>query len=343
MLRKVIYLLAACTVAASLYLALSFERGAGSFAGRDITCVIDLEEFDLKRDGLVTGYNYTLLKRFADDIGASTSIHSGSPDVSWADSLASGIVDIVVLPMGEISPNDSIALSIPVDSLTVWAVSTASVKGLQEIDSWLDSYHASEECATLHDLYMETHDPMRMKSSDHLSPYDDIIRAGADSLGWDWRLLAALIYQESKFRINAESGRGARGLMQMMPRTAEHYEVENILDPHESIAAGVEFMIRLQKIFKPLSRNPKENRKIAIAAYNAGEGRIGGYVRKAQEQMGRKKVSWDEVEQQMDSLDNFNSTETLDYIRKIGLYYSAFKKICPREPIESAPTGQDPL
>src|SRR5690606_40135942 len=49
-------------------------------------------------------------------------------------------------------------------------------------------------------------------NGEHISPYDDLIRAEAGRLGWDWRLLASLVFQESKFEPRAESWAGAKGL-----------------------------------------------------------------------------------------------------------------------------------
>ena len=53
-----------------------------------------------------------------------------------------------------------------------------------------------------------------------ISPYDSLFKAYADTVGWDWKMLAAVAYVESKFDTAAVSGVGARGLMQMMPQTA---------------------------------------------------------------------------------------------------------------------------
>ena len=56
-----------------------------------------------------------------------------------------------------------------------------------------------------------------------LSRYDELIQTNAKKMGWDWRLLAAVVYQESKFIPDGESWAGARGLMQLMPATAKRF------------------------------------------------------------------------------------------------------------------------
>ena len=53
-----------------------------------------------------------------------------------------------------------------------------------------------------------------------ISEYDEIIKKGVRRLGWDWRMMAAIVWNESRFNIHAVSSQGARGLMQFMPRTA---------------------------------------------------------------------------------------------------------------------------
>ena len=69
-------------------------------------------------------------------------------------------------------------------------------------------------------------------TSDRVSPYDELIKKYAKELGWDWRMLAAVVYQESKFSINSVSHRGAVGLMQVMPQTGLYYGVEDLTDKH---------------------------------------------------------------------------------------------------------------
>ena len=59
----------------------------------------------------------------------------------------------------------------------------------------------------------------------HLSPFDDMIKVAAKKIGWDWRLLASLIYQESRFKLDLESEKGAFGLMQLMPVVMERYNI----------------------------------------------------------------------------------------------------------------------
>jgi soluble lytic murein transglycosylase-like protein len=86
----------------------------------------------------------------------------------------------------------------------------------------------------------------------------------------DASLVKAVIYTESYFNPNATSNKGASGLMQLMPATAEKYGVDDIYNPRQNIIAGIKYLKYLLKLY------PK-NLKHAIAAYNAGENAVDKY------------------------------------------------------------------
>ena len=106
-----------------------------------------------------------------------------------------------------------------------------------------------------------------------ISPYDKLVRKYANRYGFDWRLVTAQMYQESKFNPKAKSHVGARGLMQLMPRTAKSMGVKNISDPASSIQGGVKYLDWLRDRFDadlPIS----ERIWFTLAAYNAGVGHV---------------------------------------------------------------------
>lgn len=86
----------------------------------------------------------------------------------------------------------------------------------------------------------------------------------------DESLIKAVIYAESYFNPNATSRKGASGLMQLMPATAEKYGVNDLYNPRQNIIAGIKHLKYL------LSRYPYKL-KLAIAAYNAGENAVDKY------------------------------------------------------------------
>jgi len=85
----------------------------------------------------------------------------------------------------------------------------------------------------------------------------------------DSALIKAVIRQESAFKIDAKSRKGAMGLMQLMPDTAKQYKVSDILDPKQNIYAGTAHLRYLMRRYNDLP--------LALAAYNAGEGAVRRY------------------------------------------------------------------
>jgi membrane-bound lytic murein transglycosylase F len=108
-----------------------------------------------------------------------------------------------------------------------------------------------------------------------ISPYDDLIRKYARKYGLDWRMVAAQMYQESGFDPKAKSWAGARGLMQIMPRTARELGVDpkDLYDPETNIAAGTLYMHRMIKLKSP-AMGARERHRFALASYNAGYGHV---------------------------------------------------------------------
>lgn len=100
--------------------------------------------------------------------------------------------------------------------------------------------------------------------------YAPTIEAMAAKYQLDPKLLHAMIYAESAYNPTAVSSAGAVGMMQLMPATAKRYGVTNRRDPLQNIEGGARYMKDLLKMFNA-------NIKLAVAAYNAGEGAVKKY------------------------------------------------------------------
>ena len=100
--------------------------------------------------------------------------------------------------------------------------------------------------------------------------FDQMIRQAAQQHGVSEGLIKAVMHTESGFNINARSPVGAQGLMQLMPATARRFNVSNAYDPQQNIFGGARYLSWLLKRFNGDTR-------LAIAAYNAGEGNIDKY------------------------------------------------------------------
>lgn len=125
-----------------------------------------------------------------------------------------------------------------------------------------------------------------------LSHYDDFFREAADSIELDWMLIAAIAYTESRFDSTAVSTVGARGVMQMMPRTLQGLEVPDSLyaDNRHNIMASARYLKSLFYMFRRV-KNYDERINFVLASYNAGYGHIMDAMRLARKH-GHDRHKW---------------------------------------------------
>lgn len=94
-----------------------------------------------------------------------------------------------------------------------------------------------------------------------------LVDQAADQFAVDRALVQAVMHAESAFKVHAVSAKGAVGLMQLMPETAQRYGVHDLFDPEQNIMAGVRYLRDLLDTFH-------HNDRLALAAYNAGENSV---------------------------------------------------------------------
>ena len=123
--------------------------------------------------------------------------------------------------------------------------------------------------------------------------YDSYIVDSSRRYGIDPLLIYSQMHQESSFKLNALSNKGASGLMQLMPATARRLGVTNIYDPKQNIEGGVKYMRMLLDMFG-------QDVNLALAGYNAGEGAVIKYGR---------------------NIPPYN--ETREYVRRISARYAS--------------------
>jgi membrane-bound lytic murein transglycosylase F len=117
----------------------------------------------------------------------------------------------------------------------------------------------------------------------------------AQNSGLDWRLLAAVGYQESKWQPKAVSENGAQGIMMLTADTASAMGVKNRFDPQQSIAGGAKYLAQVIQMVP--ERIPEPDRTwLALASYNVGYGHLED-ARVLAQMQGRNPDSWDDVRQ----------------------------------------------
>jgi membrane-bound lytic murein transglycosylase F len=227
------------------------------------------------------------LKNLSDEIGENINIIEANEEVEHLISLvASGEIDYTVSDENVAQVNQKYYQNIDVETPLsfhqnlAWAVRKNSGKLLTEINKWLVHFKKTREYKLIYAKYFQNNRSAQIVESDYyalasgrISAYDDYIKAYSEELGWDWRLIASLIYQESRFKPNVKSWAGAFGLMQMMPATARRFGINQNSSYEQQIRAGIKFLTWLEEKLDFI-KDPDEKTKFALAAYNVGLGHI---------------------------------------------------------------------
>jgi len=106
-----------------------------------------------------------------------------------------------------------------------------------------------------------------------LSEHKNVFKKVALKYGMDWRFLAAISYQESLWNANAVSPTGVRGLMMLTRKTAKQLNIENRIDPLNSVLGGAEYYLKMHKKI-PARIAELDRTWFALAAYNIGFGHL---------------------------------------------------------------------
>jgi len=201
--------------------------------------------------------------------------------------VAAGVIDYTVADQNiayihkTYHPILDVATPLSLSQRIAWAVRPSSPDLLEAVNEWLGEIKRTPDYYTIYNKYFKNRKEYRRRfrsqyftmTGDKISQYDSLFRVHAREIGWDWRLLAAMVYQESQFDSQAESWAGAIGLMQMMPATAEQFGVTNLRDPHRSLDAGEAYLAYLQEEFADVA-DTVERIKFVLASFNVGENHV---------------------------------------------------------------------
>ena len=168
------------------------------------------------------------------------------------------------------------------DNITVaWGVSTQNSLLNEAINQWLALAKKDSKFNFLFNRYFNNRNSVSQHNSKYsvlkkggISPFDNLLKKESKRLGWDWRLLAAVVYIESQFNPESESPYGAYGLMQVLPETADLFHVQDYFTPDSNIYVGVRYLKYLDDLYQEQIKDPWERLKFTLASYNAGAGHV---------------------------------------------------------------------
>lgn len=249
-------------------------------------------------------------------------------------------------------PNIDVQTAISFPQSLAWGVPKGADSLLLSLNSWIKDFKSSLDYALIYNKYFKNRKSVLIRKSDYytissgkISPYDDLFRKYSDLIDWDWRLIASLAYQESRFDPTARSWAGAYGLMQLMPSVIQRFGVQDKSSPAHSVMGGVKLLRWLEKQLKTKGvKKEKELKKFMLASYNVGLGHVLD-ARRLAKKYGANPNKWDnnvdefilkksDPEYYNDEVVYYGyarGSETYNYVRQIFDRYEHYKNIIQEE------------
>lgn len=306
-------------------------------AGDTLSCTVLIQN-SIASKGHSLGYLYELFSHFDRDQMCKTVITPQKEEFASWEGLTSGNTDILVINAARDSVpeifQEEVVSGIPITQAEeVCVVDKSHYMIVQVFNSWFTYFKHTPQYNDLASRYFKNYRSRskygKLIGRTTLSPYDNTIKENSKLLDWDWRLLASLIYQESKFKAGVSSSRGAIGVMQIKEAVARTYGIDDIYNPYENIKAGTLHLNRLQKMYRKMGADSLNAMLITIAAYNCGEGRMADCMNLAKQE-GKNHLNWEDIKETIPlmreekyytseavKLGRFKGKETLKYVDAI--------------------------
>ncbi|MBR3030536.1 MAG: transglycosylase SLT domain-containing protein [Bacteroidales bacterium] len=310
------------------------EQDAPGMADRpddEVRCCIAITSSISSLSSRDVGFSYELLNYYADDNAKDISF-ARFRDTSVWDSLARGDIDLIVFDYDDDSTSvkehgEDVLLTVPLRGQICAAVGRDNAPLLNSFNFWLNTFKSSRTYSLMSQRFFRSYqvESIAGRNSGSLSPYDDIIKRYSNFSGLDWVLVSALAYQESRYYMGTQSGT-AHGLMQIKPSTASHYGVSDVYDPELNIKAGTLHLQYLMRLYRDEGMDSLNVIKFALAAYNAGEGRI-EQCRDHAAEAGYNRNDWDQVALSLSSHPTFVGEQTINYVDDILYRYQQYKEL----------------
>lgn len=279
--------------------------------------------------GKSLGTQYLICQQFADSLGVRLRVDVCRDSAELVQKLRSGDVDLVAWAKpGQIDADPE--KTDLVEALRLWNRPSRVDAARQEETALL----------TVKKVQRRIFSPMLDKNKGIISNYDGYFQQYSRDIRWDWRLMAAQCYQESTFDPKAVSFAGAKGLMQIMPGTADHLGVarDKLYDPETNIAAAAKLIKELQQAFSDI-RDQYERTNFVLASYNGGSHHIRDAMALARRD-GKNASHWAEVAPYVLKLATaqyyndpivkygyMRGSETVDYVEKIRSRHASYQGV----------------
>jgi membrane-bound lytic murein transglycosylase F len=295
-----------------------------------------------------TSYEERLNELRAEGVGIKVQLHEDMPTEELIRMISEREIGVtiadsnVALLNRRYYPDVRVAFPIEEQQSLGWAVKKGEVALRLKINEFLDKIKEDGTFAKIYEKYyanVEIFDYVDLKKyhqrlKTRFPKYEEAVKKAAKRHGFDWRLIVAMIYQESHFNPMAISFTGVRGMMQLTMETAKEMGIANRLDPEQSIVGGVKYLKRLYKRYND-AKEP-DRMLIALAGYNVGH----GHILDAQEIAKQRNLdpnSWSSLEEILPLLrypkyyrktknGYCRGTEAVRYVNRILTYYDILKR-----------------
>jgi len=284
--------------------------------------------------GTQLGVHIMLCQQLADTLGVRLRIELCRDTVELRERLEKGDADLAAYPM---KPCD--------ESSPGWLLDNRKEQLNEVLTQWYGAWRmkrvGDEEQRLLAEaghVRRHTYAVMENREAGIISRYDALFQKYARTVHWDWRLLAAQCYQESTFDPHALSFAGAKGLMQIMPQTADHLGVarHQLENPEHNLAAAVKYIAELDENFDDI-HDRRERQNFILAAYNGGWHHVRDAMALARRD-GKNDQVWSNVSEYVLKLSSptyyqdplvkygyMRGQETVDYVRLIRERFQQYR------------------
>jgi membrane-bound lytic murein transglycosylase F len=297
------------------------------------------------------------------------SLQEMHPELAWSENadvevatllanVAAGEIDFTIADSTEFNiqrhfyPDLRVALDLEIDDPLAWAFPKGGGDTLlSRADDFLIDYDRSGSLAQVKDRYyghtdkfdyVGTRNFIRHYES-RLPRYRDMFEEAAAEWGLDWRLLAAIAYQESHWRSGAVSPTGVRGIMMLTEDTARYLGIEDRVDPKNSIFGGAQYYARQTERVADTVGEP-DRTWMALAAYNVGFNHIKD-ARQIVEWQGGNPDTWVDISEALPKLSQrewysrvpfgyARGWEPVLYVDNIRAYYNILQWLTANEEAE---------